>query len=644
MILSVLFGNYRQNVDTNIISMRSIHVENLKPRENTGLDYLLEEDFNAGAQSGTLPTDWNFENSNPNCKDKIWQIYWNADFANGFLLYYPYFDGGWQSGNDKGKTITCPVDFSGIETAAISFYQELNYYSGNGITVSVEYRVNNGDWTSIWTETTAQTINNIQMIKVPEACLNQSNVEFAFVFDGEISEINYWIIDDFQVFTPPSDEVFVLENNLNLQVPQNSGIVPEIEIRSFGSATNNFNMFCKVFYNGTELYNQSVMVDELDFLDYKTVTFPEFMVPETNCAYEFIFHSEFEINAGEHQSAADTSIGWIDSNSGEKEAVVWEEYTNTGCGPCASVNPGLTTAINSIDENKILPIFVHVDWPSDADPYYKAVSEVCDNRTQYYSVSGVPHGIVDGEIHPNVFSNVTNNAKSAVNSSAEVGSPILMSANTTIDNDGFSTTVNVEMIGDIRNPGDVVLHVVAVESNLKFNAPNGERNFDWVLRNYFPNVSGTKVEIVKGESGSYVIEGNFGSSWDREEIDLYAFVQNNNTKRILQGTRLGSPTSIENNVESIVEKYNLDQNYPNPFNPITQISYTIPNQNFVELSIYDIKGSKIRTLVNSTKSSGKYSVIWNAKNDFGKLLPAGLYFYQLKTSKNVFTKKMLLVK
>ena len=633
MILSVLLGNYRQKIEANKISLEKISTVNTSVNKTSELNYIIEEDFDAGAPTGTLPTDWSFENTNANCKDNIWQVYWSVDYLNGFLLYYPYFNGGWQSGVDEGKTITCPIDFTGVETAAISFYQELNYYSGSGITISVKYRIGDSEWNSIWTETTTQTINNIQLIKVPEACLNQNNVQFALVFKGQIAEINYWIIDDFQVFIPPTDEVFITDNNLNVQVQLNENFVPEIEIRSFGSSTNNFNMYCKIFHGETEIYNHSAIIETLDFLSYQTVIFPEFVVSESNNAYKFIFHSEYEIDAGSH-----------DSNTGEKQAVVWEEFTNTGCGPCASLNPGLSTTIKSMNQNEILPIYVHVSWPSDADPYYTVLRDVCDARTQYYEITGVPHGVVDGEIHPNIFSNIISNTTNAVSTSSNVGTPALMTATTSVNNDGFSTVINVNMIGDVRNPGDVVLHVVAVENDLKFNAPNGERTFDWVLRNYYPDVSGTTINLIKGESDFYTIEGDFGGSWNRDEIDLYAFIQNNNTKRIIQGMRLVNSTSIENTDINVIEKFSLEQNYPNPFNPTTQISYSIPKQDIVEINIYDIKGNIIRTLVNSTKTSGKYSVTWDAKSDFGKLVPAGLYFYQLKSSDNIQTKKMLLVK
>jgi photosystem II stability/assembly factor-like uncharacterized protein len=85
--------------------------------------------------------------------------------------------------------------------------------------------------------------------------------------------------------------------------------------------------------------------------------------------------------------------------------------------------------------------------------------------------------------------------------------------------------------------------------------------------------------------------------------------------------------------------YHLSQNYPNPFNPITTITYTIPNESFVELKIYDLLGREITTLVNERKSAGNYSVDFNASN-----LPSGVYFYRMEAGSFVSTKKFVLLK
>ena len=85
--------------------------------------------------------------------------------------------------------------------------------------------------------------------------------------------------------------------------------------------------------------------------------------------------------------------------------------------------------------------------------------------------------------------------------------------------------------------------------------------------------------------------------------------------------------------------YHLDQNYPNPFNPVTVINYQLPDDSEVELSIHDISGRKITTLINDRQLSGYHTAKWNASP-----LPSGVYFYRLQAGDFVETKKMVLMK
>ena len=95
---------------------------------------------------------------------------------------------------------------------------------------------------------------------------------------------------------------------------------------------------------------------------------------------------------------------------------------------------------------------------------------------------------------------------------------------------------------------------------------------------------------------------------------------------------------------AIPANYALAQNYPNPFNPSTTIHYELPSAAAVTLEVFDIIGQKVATLVNETQSAGKWSVRWDAKNDFGKNVASGIYLYRLSTPNVLLTRKMILLK
>ncbi|MEO0130661.1 MAG: FlgD immunoglobulin-like domain containing protein, partial [candidate division WOR-3 bacterium] len=85
----------------------------------------------------------------------------------------------------------------------------------------------------------------------------------------------------------------------------------------------------------------------------------------------------------------------------------------------------------------------------------------------------------------------------------------------------------------------------------------------------------------------------------------------------------------------------LGENIPNPFKSQTTIFYSIPKESNVLLQIYDISGKLVKNLVNKKKKAGVYKVKWNGRDENGKKVPCGTYFYQLKADKFKVIKKMI---
>ena len=104
----------------------------------------------------------------------------------------------------------------------------------------------------------------------------------------------------------------------------------------------------------------------------------------------------------------------------------------------------------------------------------------------------------------------------------------------------------------------------------------------------------------------------------------------------------GRVTSLEKSLKLLPQKFALYQNYPNPFNPKTSISWQLPVSSRVDLSIYNILGQKVCTLVSEKQKAGIYKVEWDATG-----FSSGIYIYQLRTKgqqNTVFTKKLVLLK
>ena len=107
--------------------------------------------------------------------------------------------------------------------------------------------------------------------------------------------------------------------------------------------------------------------------------------------------------------------------------------------------------------------------------------------------------------------------------------------------------------------------------------------------------------------------------------------------------RLALPAPVQ--LQTRPETFALVNNYPNPFNPATTIKYALPQATDVELTVYNVIGQPVRTLVAENQSAGRYVVEWDATNDSGHSLSSGMYFYRLQAGGEFLeTKKMLLLK
>ena len=103
-------------------------------------------------------------------------------------------------------------------------------------------------------------------------------------------------------------------------------------------------------------------------------------------------------------------------------------------------------------------------------------------------------------------------------------------------------------------------------------------------------------------------------------------------------------STLSNENSMMADQFMLHQNYPNPFNPITTLRYDLPEDSFVKVSVYDMSGNQVRTLVNEAKSAGFRSVQWNATNNQGQPVSAGVYIYSIEAENFIDTRKMILLK
>ncbi len=149
---------------------------------------------------------------------------------------------------------------------------------------------------------------------------------------------------------------------------------------------------------------------------------------------------------------------------------------------------------------------------------------------------------------------------------------------------------------------------------------------------------------VPGNASAYA--STYDVDWD-ENGNLYSQSHYGWTVEKWHNDNLPVLTAVEEQQgtnHTIPGDFELEQNYPNPFNPTTQIRYTIARAGAVKLSIFDITGREVKTLVDDSKKAGRYLASWDGTDNAGQNVASGIYFYQLKAGDVTMTKRMVLLR
>jgi hypothetical protein len=147
------------------------------------------------------------------------------------------------------------------------------------------------------------------------------------------------------------------------------------------------------------------------------------------------------------------------------------------------------------------------------------------------------------------------------------------------------------------------------------------------------NIQVGTLEFISSEKGKEDLASGDITLYDAEVMDRNGII------RAMRNAEL-----LNEGDEVPIHKTSLSFNYPNPFNPTTVIRYEIAAPGHVNLSIFDVNGRLVRTLVDSFQKSDRYKVTWDGKNNLGTKTASGVYFYRLKTGQFTQSRKLVILK
>jgi hypothetical protein len=240
------------------------------------------------------------------------------------------------------------------------------------------------------------------------------------------------------------------------------------------------------------------------------------------------------------------------------------------------------------------------------------------------STTGVKEGGVNGDI---------------VNFIAQIGEIVYGLTPTGTWNSGTNQQLNLSSTGVI--PVELSSFTANVNNNsvnLYWTTESESNNFGFEIQRSKTNTNFNKIDFIQGH-------GTTSQPYSYEYKDSY-LPAGKYFYRLKQIDTDGT-SSLSKTLEITIfnpSKYKLLQNYPNPFNPSTIISFEIPENSKVTLSIFSINGHLVRELLKSFKAAGTHSCTWNGKDESGKTVSNGIYLYRISTGQFSQTRKMILAK
>lgn len=151
--------------------------------------------------------------------------------------------------------------------------------------------------------------------------------------------------------------------------------------------------------------------------------------------------------------------------------------------------------------------------------------------------------------------------------------------------------------------------------------------------------------VPAGQTQTYLISGLLPGEKYWAAVRTYDNEDNMGGSNLASGiAKLDISADADDDDNSLPVEYELSQNYPNPFNPTTNIEYSLAKSTHVNLSIYNMLGQHIATLVDENQGSGKYTAVWDGCDQNRMQVSSGMYLYVLRTNDYSASKKMALVK
>jgi len=590
----------------------------------------LTEEFDTGIFP---PAGWSIDDHSSN---------WNANNTNNAGGTIPEARFSWSPQfNNTSRLISTTVDLTGVDNVSLEFKHNVDHYH-LGYTLGVASRIGAGEWNSIW-EISPNTLIPAETIIIALEDYEYTDFQLCWYFIGDSYNINYWYIDDIYLYNNLEHDVAVTEIILDTQYEPLAEIIPRAYIQNNGLNTETFDVTCDIYANENLLYSNTHTPITIDPNQEQLISFDPYILETENELYKV----EIYTNLAEDMDVSnDLQFKWINTYTNERDMVILETATGTWSGYCPGAAMGADDLVNN--GHDVAVVHYH-----SGDDYENPASS---SRINYYSIASYPTAIFDGVERNTEGSHSQSlynsylpiyNQRKEINSAFQIEVVLCDSSYS----NHFYIDVRLQKTAPISYE-NLILQVVLTQSNIMTDW-QGQDHLNFVEDQMLPNEFGTPIDLMDVDSLS--VNHYFSINYFDlvEDFELVAFIQDAETKEILQGTKI-LVVDLETSIEEITTskiKTGLLGNYPNPFiingseQIGTSISYRLndkKNDNS-SIKIFNIKGQLVKEFKDLPKNNSNGSVSWNGKDKNNRPVSTGIYFYRLNNSDFSMTKKMLII-
>ena len=422
------------------------------------------------------------------------------------------------------------VDLTGVSSVVVSFKHALDNYTGSH-TLGIATSSDGGTtWNEGWSQSYASSSSWSVTQNITTTDMGHSDVLFCLFYTGYSYNINNWYFDDIEIFSMENHDLSLVSIDV-VSVLESSTIDIKATVQNKGlEAIDSFTLAYQL--NDMEMVEETFN-ESLASLATKQVTFstPVYLAP-----------GSYELTVGTLEEDDDQSNNIVSKTinvalGNTQRVVMIEHFSSSTCGPCVSVNTGMSNLTNQAqNQGKFTYTKYQMNWPGNGDPYYTEEGGV---RRQFYGVNAVPNVCLEG-------TNLGATTMTQAQLDNAYNTPSFADVRGSFNVDGNNITVKVDFMAYYDMTVEKAFVTVNEKETHNNVGTNGETSFHHVFMKFLTSPSGDALNIPAGEYQHFEWTQNMAGTHVEEMTDLEvsAWIQNISSHEVMNSHFMYEYTDI----------------------------------------------------------------------------------------------------